>query len=225
MDVRFFLTQRIAFIRQLYAVASAPYVERKQKIETGEDPFMSPYSEDGEPPFLEEWLEADESLHVLAYSCISMLAASLHLYLKAWERESGHPVDESLKKSEFKKNGWLRGYIVHFSSRLSIDFDVVPANLQMLSEVVLARNRIEHPASIISRRAQYADADLEKIHHPFFVDEREAVLLADSDECEKSWLMPPTLHVTAEKLLVALAEAERFVEWFEVEIEKRLYPR
>lgn len=224
MDVRFFLTQRIAFIRQLYAVASAPYVERKRKIETGEDPFMPPYSEDGEPPFLEEWLEADESLHVLAYLCISMLAASLHLYLKAWERESGHPVNESLKKSEFKKNGWLRGYMVHFSRRLSIDFDAVPANLQM-PRVTFRENRIEHPASITSRRTQYAYADLEKMHHPFFVDEREAVLLADSDEGEKSWLMPPTLHVTAEKLLVALAEAERFVEWFEVEIEKRLYPR
>ena len=91
MDVRFFLTKRIAFIRQLYAVASAPYVERKRKIETGEEPFVPPYSGGSEPPFLEEWLEADESLHVLAYSCISMLAASLHLYLKAWEREMWTP--------------------------------------------------------------------------------------------------------------------------------------
>ena len=115
--------------------------------------------------------------------------------------------------------------MVHFSSRLSIDFNLVPANLQMLSEVVLARNRIEHPTSITSRRTQYADADHEKMRPPFFVDEREAVLLVDSDEGEKSWLMPPTLHVTAEKLLAALTEIERFVDWFEVEIEKRLYPR
>lgn len=225
MDVHFFLTRRIAFIRQLYAIASAPYVERKRKIESEEEPFVPPYSEDGEPPFLEEWLEADESLHVLAYSCVSMLAAALHLYLKTWERQSGIPLDKSLKKSEFKKNGWLKGYKAHFASRLSIDFDAGPANLGMLEEVVLARNRIEHPSLITSHRTQYDDADLEKLRHPFFVDEREAALLTDVDESEKSWLIPPTLHVTAEKLFAALAEVESFVEWFEGEIETRIYPR
>lgn len=73
MDVQYFLSRRIDFIRQYYATASAPYVERKRKIEAEEEPFVPPYSEDGEPAFLKEWLEADESLHVLGYSCISML--------------------------------------------------------------------------------------------------------------------------------------------------------
>ena len=73
MDVRFFLNRRLGFIRQLYGTASAPYVERKQKIEDEEEPFVPPYSEDGEPAFFEEWLEADESLHVLAYSCVQCL--------------------------------------------------------------------------------------------------------------------------------------------------------
>jgi len=63
---------------------------------------VPPYSEDAEPPFLEEWIEADDSLHVLAYSCVSMLAAALHLYLETWVSESHIPVDETLKKS-FKK--------------------------------------------------------------------------------------------------------------------------
>ncbi len=71
MDIRYFLSSRIAFIRQFYATASGPYVERKRKIEVREEPFVPPYSEDGEPPFLDEWLKADESLHVLAYSCLS----------------------------------------------------------------------------------------------------------------------------------------------------------
>lgn len=53
MDVRFFLTRRIEFIRQLFAIASGPYVERKRKIQAEEQPFVPPYSEDGEPPFLE----------------------------------------------------------------------------------------------------------------------------------------------------------------------------
>lgn len=169
MDVLFFLSQRIGFIRQLYGTASAPYVERKRKIEAGEEPFVPPYSEDEEPPFLEEWLEADESLHVLAYSCVSMLAAALHLYLETWVKQSGIPVDKSLKKSVFKKSGWFAGYRAHFAQHFKIDFETGPANLGMLEEVILARNRIEHPSSITSRRTQYADADVKKLRHPFFL--------------------------------------------------------
>lgn len=225
MDLQFFLNRRIGFIRQLYSTASAPYVERKRKIEAEEEPFVPPYSEDAEPAFLEEWLEADESLQVLAYSCVSMLAAALHLYLEAWVRQSSSPVEESLKESGFKgKGGWFGGYKTHFAKCLAIDFGAGPAKLELLEEVVLARNRIEHPSSITSRRTHYADADLKKLPHPFFVDEREAEMLADTNEGEKSLLMPP-LHITEEKLLAAIAEVERFAEWFEGEIETHLYAR
>ena len=95
MDVRFFLNRRLAFIRQFYVTASEAYVERKRKIEAEEEPFIPPYSEDSEPAFLEEWIEADESLQVLGRSCLSMLAATLHLYFKTWERQIGIAVDES----------------------------------------------------------------------------------------------------------------------------------
>jgi hypothetical protein len=38
MDVLHFLRSRTAFIRQLYEVTSSPYLERKRRIEAGEDP-------------------------------------------------------------------------------------------------------------------------------------------------------------------------------------------
>ena len=109
---------------------------------------MPPYSEDGEPAFLEEWIEADESLHVLAYSCVSMLSAALHLYLETWVRQSRVPIDESLKKSVSKKSGWFSVYKAHFKQRFSIDFEAGSAKLGLLEEVVLARNRIEKPEAI-----------------------------------------------------------------------------
>lgn len=225
MDVLFFLKGRINFIRQLYSTASAPYVERKPKIEAEEDPFVPPYSEDGEPPFLEESLEADESLHVLAYSSISMLAAALHLYLETWVKQTGVPIDDLLKQSVFKKSGWFAGYKTHFARRFAITFEAGPAKLERLGEVVLARNRIVHPSSITSQKTQYADTDLNKLRHPFFVDEREAPLFADADEGEKTWFIPPNVHVAEEQLFAALSEVERFAEWFEVEIENRVYAR
>lgn len=225
VDVRYFLNRRIEFIRQLYETTSAPYVERIRKIEAEEYPFVPPYSEDGEPPFLKERIEADESLHVLAYSCVSMLAAAMHLYLETWVDQSGVPVDEPLKKSAFKKIGWLAGYKAHFAQHFKIDSEAGPANLRILEEVVLARNRIEHPSTITSLRAQYTKTDLKKLHPPFFVDKREAAFLADTDEGEKSWFMPLSLHVTEEQLLAAVSEVERFAEWFEGEMETRVYAK
>jgi len=220
MNVGFFLKSRIAFIRQLYNTASAPYIERKRKIEAEEDPFVPPYSEDDEPAFLEEWIEADESLHVLAYSCVSMLAAALHLYLKTWERQFGIHID----KSDFKK-GWLKGYTVYFARHAGIQFDDSQVDLKMLEEIVLARNLVQHPECIVSPRTHYTDDDLKKLPRPFFVDDRDSSLLVEVDEEEKSWLSPPTLHVTGEKLSAAIAEVERFTTWLDAEVEAHVYRR
>lgn len=225
MNVRYFLSRRIEFIRQFYTTASKPYVERKRKIEAEEEPFVPPYAENGEPPFLEEWIEADESLHILAYSCISMLAAALHLYFESWAKQSGVAVPESLKKSAFRKHGWLAGYKNHFAKYFGVIFDDSPANMHLLEEIVLARNRIEHPMSITSHRTEYSNSDLKKLRHPFFVDERESALLGDLDEESKSWVMPPTLHVTEAQLVSAASEVEQFVEWFEPAIEAKVYAR
>lgn len=224
MDIHFFFSQRIGFIRQLYDTSSAPYIERKRKIEAEEEPFVPPYSEDGEPPFLEEWIEADESLHVLAYSCISMLAAALHLYLESWVKQSHTPVETTLKNTVFKKCGWFEGYNAHFTQHFHVAFENSATNLEILKEVILARNRIEHPGSITSIRSQYADSDLKKMNHPFFINENES--LSNIEACEDStWFLPPTLHIDKVQLFQAISEAECFAKWFEVEIETRIYPR
>ena len=90
MDVLFFLKERTRFIRYFYQTAAEPFRETIRKIEAGEAPFDDPpYSEDGEPPFLEEWLAADTALAMLGRTCISMLSASLQLYFKTWEGELG----------------------------------------------------------------------------------------------------------------------------------------
>jgi hypothetical protein len=226
VNVRYFLDRRLEFIRQLYGTASAPYVERKRKIEAEEEPFVPPYDYDGdgEPSFLDEWIEADESLHVLACSCVSMLSASLRLYLETWAKESRALSDGSNRKAF--KNGWISGYKAQFHRSFGIQFDVAPVNLARLEELVLARNCIEHPSSITSRRARYARADLKKLRHPFFVDEQEAAFLSDAVDGERGgWSILPTLHISAEQLNWAISEVGSFAAWFEVEIENRGRPR
>ena len=222
MNVLWFLKRRTAFARQLYAVSSAPYVERKRRIEAKEEPYVPEPSDDPEPAFFVEWQEADDSLHVLAYSCISILAASLQAYFKAWERESGYKVPKP-PPPPFGDRGWLIGYLEHFSSRIGIDRQSCPADLELLEEVVLARNRIQHVDSITQLRPNFSPSDLKKLKSPLFVAEWERELFEGDKPYENNWIALPTLDIPSEKLMQAIAEMEKLVEWFEEEACRKLF--
>lgn len=213
MDLAFFLKQRVEFIRQFYTISSAGFIERKRLIEAKEKPFVPPYSEDAEPPFLEEWLKAEESLQVLGNMCISMLAAIFHLYFKEWESQTGIAVDDSLK-ADFKK-GWLNGYRAYFAHHFQIRFEDSPTNLTLLEELVLARNKIQHPESILMNTVRYSDSDLKKLPNLFFVDKKHASLFAEIEDKECAWLIAPHIQVTEEMLFTVLSEVTNFAEWME----------
>lgn len=221
MDVSFFLKQRTAFIRQLYDNASFSFLERKRKIEEEEEPFIPPYSEDGEPPFLSEWLEADESLHILGLSCVSMLASALHLYLKTWEDDFRIPAGEKFR-AQFKK-GWINGYKAYFADNFEIKWEQGPADLPLLEEIVLARNCTQHPKNITSQWIAYSATDVKKLTQPFFANDREMKLVSDLDVSEKVWLISPSIHVTKEKLYAAITQVEQFCDWLENQITLRVY--
>ena len=214
MDIRYFLETRLTFIEHFYENAAHPFNERKRKIEAEQEPFVPAYSEDDEPPFLAEWLEADDSLQVLGRSCVSMLAASLHVYFKTWERQLGKPVDKSLAAT-FKNRGWFAGYKLYFDRNFGIKFADSGCNLALLEEIVLARNRVQHPDSITTQHSHYSDADLRRLPSPFFIDDRELELLAGGKGRDANWLLPPAIHVTTDRLASALAENRRFAEWLE----------
>ena len=68
MDVDFFLKRRTAFIRKFYDAAVKGFLETQRLIETEEAPYEPPYSgedSDGEPPFLEEWIDSDTSIQII----------------------------------------------------------------------------------------------------------------------------------------------------------------
>lgn len=216
MDVGFFLKQRTAFIRQFYDNASLAFKERKRKIEAAEEPYIPPYSENGEPPFLEEWIEADDSLHVLGYTCISMLSAALQLYFRTWEEKKfGIPVDKSLKPL-FKDKGWINGYKCYFAKNLNIHFDQSPANLALLEEIVLVRNRVQHPEWLPMLRPSRLPKDIGKHRHRFFIADDEMKLSDNIEESESGF--PPSIHITKDKLSGAILEVEKFCDWLEEEI-------
>lgn len=184
---------------------------------------MPPGYEDGEPPFLDEWMEADEALDFLGQMCISALAESLHLYLTERvndlfrfrgrdlaERGIMRPDPES---GAFKK-GWINGYRDFFRETLAIDWHEGPANFELLEQIVLARNRVQHPEQLRSIRVRQSKQDQKRFRGGFFADEFE--LLAWGEKSLTSDFAPPVrLNVTEDKLYAAIDEVEAFCSWLD----------
>lgn len=218
MDVLYFLNERTAFIRQFYERASAPFVERIRLIEAGDEPFAPPYSEDGEPPFLEEWIEADESLDALGHACISMLSASLQLFLQTWNDILHLECGDKYRK-QFTKGGWLNGFRVCFEDVVGVGWEQSPTNLAMLEEMALVRNRVQHPKELHTVRVQHSRHDYEKLgRRLIFTDQFGKNVVEDLGEGEFSWIMGSMVKVSSDQLTEALSAVEAFCEWLDQKI-------
>lgn len=216
MDVFGFLILRLGFIKQLHERSCAPFVLIKKQIEDEVPPYEPPYSEEGEPPFLAEWLEADESLQVLGYACISMLAASLHLFLRTWEKELGK-LAQPQYRTLFKKKGWINGYRQYFIDILGVDYANSPVEMMRLEEIVRARNIVQHPDFIASNTVTFTDDDLEALQEPFLsteIDRRMSRSLSNGGR----WFLPLSLHVTPEKFETAFNDVARFAAWLDEKV-------
>lgn len=212
MDVLYFLKERTRLIRQYYEQAAQPFSETIRRIEAEEEPFVPPYSEDPEPAFLVEWVEANELLEVTGRSCVSMLSASLQLYLNTWDRMLGLQCKAQFK-TDFKRDGLISGYRQCLAARLALDWKDCPADLAIVEQVVLARNRDQHPDSITTLRVTHADQDRARYPRPFFLNDKEAELY-DNGDVTSLW-MSPNLHVPREKLMAAISNVESLCDWLE----------
>ncbi|MBP6018387.1 hypothetical protein H0A65_03220 [Alcaligenaceae bacterium] len=221
MEVLYFLKDRTRLIRQYYECAAQPFIEIMRKIEAKEEPYVPPYSEDGEPAFLSEWIDASELLEVTGRCCISMLSASLQLYFRTWERQLGLSCGKEFAAA-FKKEGLVRGYQTCLGDKVGIDWSRCPADLSIIEQVILARNRDQHPESITTVRITHAEKDWKSYPQPFFLSERESDLFQDSDDA--SWLMSPSLHVSRDKLMTAIDQVECLCEWLEEKMFDAKYP-
>ncbi|MCA8162060.1 hypothetical protein [Burkholderia cepacia] len=221
MDVAWFLNRRLDFIRQLYAQSSAPFVDRRTKIEKEEEPWIPPYSEDGEPPFELEWQEANDSIDVLGHACLCMLASALQAYLQTRVRLHCEELSPEDRTRVFKK-GWVRGYDTIFTEAFKIPFADGPVPIAVLEDIVLTRNSIQHDLGITTNRPKHADRK-PGAARSVFLDAREVELLDRLDSDAQTWLAPPMVHVSQASLEATINTVERFVAWLDAAIEDKLY--
>ncbi|HBC3857034.1 TPA: hypothetical protein KD866_002411 [Vibrio parahaemolyticus] len=213
MDIEYFLKERTKFIRYFYETSSEPFIETMADIDAEVEPYIPPYSEDSEPAFLTEWIDAKSALETCGLHALSMLSSSLQLYLKAWvsRLERYHGITF---KVDFKTKGWLNGYCQIFKE-YGLDMDNCPADLSLIEQVTLARNRAQHPDQITSVNTYHSKKDLEKYPNPYFAQETEKQMALEGSDV--NWLFPPVISPDRDKVFQSVTNIESLCSWLESE--------
>lgn len=212
MDIEFFLKDRTKFILYFYEAAISPFTKTMDDIENEVEPFIPVYSEDEEPAYLSEWLDAKSGVESCGHHALSMLSSSLQLFLKAWvdRLDEFHGMRFEVN---FKKKGWFNGYREIFK-KVGLDLSLCPANLNIIEQIPLVRNRVQHPEEITTINVSHSENDLGKYTNPYFIRDSELSLVSEEDS---SWLYPPIISPSKEKVVDAICNVEALCAWLEEE--------
>ncbi len=218
MDAKAFLKIRTEFIRFYYDRASEGFLNIQTAIENEAPPFDDPpYSEDPEPPYLIEWLDAETGKNILGSSCIALLSESLKLYFNTLQDYviRFRFTDE---KKAFKQ-GFVAAYMEVLSEILTVDWKTANIDIELIEQIVLARNRGEHGGDLTTFSISHDQHTLQKHPKPFFANQSELENLKDERDELPSWLRP-TLEITRERLFAATFEVEKLAAFIDGQSEK-----
>src|SRR5258708_2820470 len=115
------LENKLRFLRSFYQLTTEPFRELKRKIDNHEEPFIDHGNRedyDGDPPFLTEWLEADEGLKLQQQVCLTVLQRSFKEFLDMTVRL--HPDFPNNKPKE--GGDWFENYKSWFLKEADIDW-------------------------------------------------------------------------------------------------------
>ena len=202
MDLEAFLQIRFAFIRQFYDGATASFSSKLSLIEQRQPPFdtypegFNP--EDGEPPYLEECLEALESVELIGNVCLELVQKALKQFLDSFLKEIGHTLPPVEKGQG--KDGWLGRYRRFFWEKFDVDLSDSGADLAVIEQIVLARNDLQHEGSLMYTFTAPTKHHMSKYPDSSFVKGRGFF---------------STISVTREALLNAIDTVSLLCSWLE----------
>jgi hypothetical protein len=214
MDIRWFLKQRLDFIRTHYDGSASTFIEKKRQIEDGQAPFDNPpYSEDGEPPFLNEWIDADTSIDLVGIACVSLLSDALKLYFNLIKEEEFR-FEFDATENKALKNGFVGVFKNALGEILNTDWLESSINFDVIEQTVLARNQGQHGSDLTSFRVRVDPKTIERHPRPFFVRPEEAEAMADA-EMGLSKFLQPSIKISRDSLFTAIDEVEKLGDWVE----------
>lgn len=108
----------------------------------------------------------------------------------------------------------LSGYLECFGEALGVAWKDCPADLSVLEQVILARNRSQHPESITSLDVSHDRATWEKHPRLFFARPSEAEMMPNGDTAG-GFMLNPSIHVSRENLFSAIEQVQLLASWLE----------
>ena len=213
MDVAYFLKERTQFILFFYERAVKPFNELKQAIDQHSPPFDNPPNdydwEAGEPPFFQEWWDADNAIQIVGLQCVSMLSDSLKLYFENLRTRvlcSRFEDERRAFKDEF-----VVAYKEALEQWLNIQWEKEGIDFSLIEQVVLARNRANHPEQIHDMLPDHDRKTLEKYPRPIFVSKPEMEMFHQTSDHGR-FAMMRGVRVSGGKLQLAIAEIEKMAD-------------
>ncbi len=213
------LQSQLRAVERLYDGAAGVFIETKRKIEAGEAPYeppdFDPERDYPEPPYIEEWADADQFQDVIGQACLSIVSASLQDYFKENLQRRGIAEEAekyiSQQRRKVKGESWLNRYIWFFGEAFSIDWSKSPIPIEQLEEINLARNSVQHgPPGLGLNRYQYKP-HRERFPTGLFMSEFDRTA-AKEDGYERPRVH---LHVSSEALYETIRRVETFCEFVE----------
>ena len=213
MDTDYFFKSRASFIRMYYDAAVKPFAELRTAIEDKLPPFDNPpYSEDPEPPYLSEWMDTWTAEQVLGLSCVSLLSDSLKIYFSTLKtRVIRFSFDDEDKAY---RNGFLAAFLEALGEILDTDWSDCPANMAVIEQIVLARNRGQHGGDITTFEVTHDAHILKKHPVPFFASSEDLQEWPPGAGSLAS-LIKPKIAVSRTQLFEAIEEVEKLVDYVE----------
>lgn len=216
MDVNFFLKERTRFIRDFYDQSVASFRDIQNRIEAKAAPFDNPpYSEDGEPAFLTEWLDAETGADLLSQTCVSLLSDTLKLYFNTLQEEIGFALDQGGKA--FRK-GFVAAYREALGEVFETDWSDCPVRFAVIEQVVLARNLSQHGGHLTSFHRSHDARTLRQHPQPFFASPQEAKAWQEGGG--QNSFLTPSVKITRDRLFEAIEEVERLGDWLDAKLVK-----
>jgi hypothetical protein len=166
-------------------------------------------------------MDAEQGGEILGHACISMLSSSLQLFLTAWvnrlEKEYGMKFN-----ADFQKRGWFNGYKQIFNE-LKLPLSQCGADLDIVEQVALARNRVQHPEKLTKIAVDHSESDLRRFPKPFFASETELKMAIRDADGSATWWLRPSVKSTKDKIFAAVDQVEALCSWLEEEYWKAVH--
>jgi hypothetical protein len=179
MDLLWFLRRRLDFGDRLYDQTTAPFQETIRKINAGEPPFEyvgDPDYVGSDPPFLEEYQQAAESIEVIGHWCLCMVYASLRAYLEEYLAEMARDYRQAFEDlparlASKKAKSWFERHRLLFLDEMGIDWRKGPVKLEDLEHLNLARDDVTHNVDVMSIYAYQTERHAARYPKGLFIDD------------------------------------------------------